>query len=78
MYFSFHVSDISWSCTTLLQNLEISEDFKLQGGTELGCMSTSTSNLQGDRRWLSVYPAEKEILSTRRSHTWSTRAPRRY
>jgi hypothetical protein len=70
----------------LLQNLEISEGFKLQGGTELGCISTSTSKeiVAGDANadqplvfrvvsglfmsclfdvsWLSVYPAEKEIL----------------
>jgi hypothetical protein len=29
--------------TALFQNVEISEDFKLHGGTELACMSTSTS-----------------------------------
>jgi hypothetical protein len=26
-----------------MRNLELSEEFKTQGGTELGCMSTSTS-----------------------------------
>jgi serine/threonine protein kinase len=69
-----------------MKNLEITEDFRLHGGTELACMSTSTSqdivagyakskqplvfklvsddflSCGADVSWLSVYPAEAEIL----------------
>ena len=69
-----------------MQNLELTEEFRLHGGTELGCMSTSEQkhvvaqfaqsakplvfrvvsddfmSCGADVSWLSVYPAEAEVL----------------